>query len=134
MAKSMPFYRHLGISLTKIGLGGSEIKMTVTRELTQDAGFAHGGVAASLVDSAVGIALCTMLRPQEMITTIELKVNFIAPAKLGLLKAKGRIIHKGKHTAVGMADVKDRRGRLIAEGLVTYMILGTRRRRSLVIP
>lgn len=128
MAETMPFYRHMGITLTKLRLGASEIKVKVTKGLTQSAGFAHGGVATSLVDSAVGLALCTLLQPRESITTIELKVNFLAPAKPGLLKAKGWIIHKGKRTAVGESEVKDQRRKLIAKGLVTYMILTDRQR------
>jgi uncharacterized protein (TIGR00369 family) len=118
----------MGIKLTKLGVGSSEIKVKVTRGLTQSAGFAHGGVTASLADSAVGLALCTLLRPREWITTIELKVNFLAPARLGLLKAKGRVIQKGKRIAVGEAEVKDQQGRLIAKALVTYMILKDRER------
>ena len=128
LAETMPFYRHMGITLTKLRLGASEIKVKVTKGLTQSAGFAHGGVATSLVDSAVGLALCTLLQPRESITTIELKVNFLAPAKPGLLKAKGWIIHKGKRTAVGESEVKDQRRKLIAKGLVTYMILTDRQR------
>jgi uncharacterized protein (TIGR00369 family) len=119
----MPFYNHLGIHLTKLGPGSAEIRVKVTKRLTQDAGVAHGGVAAALIDSAVGLALCTMLRAEESITTVELKVNFTAPAQLGLLKASGRIIHKGRRIAVGEAEVKDQKRRLIAKGLVTYIIL-----------
>lgn len=128
LAELMPFYRHMGITLTKLCLGVSEIKVNVTEGLTQNAGFAHGGVAASLVDSAVGLALCTLLRSQESITTIELKVNFVAPAKPGLLKAKGRIIHRGKRIAIGESEVKDQRGKLIAKGLVTYIIITDRQK------
>ncbi len=123
-AKDMPFYRHLGITLQRVSYGQSTIQVNVRRNLTQGKGAAHGGVAATLIDSAVGLALCTMLAGPEFITTIELKVNFIAPAKPGLLRAKGRILHKGKRTAVGEADVRDKAGFLIAKGLVTYMVLG----------
>ncbi len=133
LARSMPFYKHLGITLTRLSWGRSEIRLKVRRELTQDAGVAHGGVAASLIDSAVGLALCTMLRSQELITTIELKVNFIAPAKPGILRAKGRIIHRGKRIAVGDAEVKDKKGGLIATGIATYMILGRHGQRVLNI-
>lgn len=107
------------------------MRLLVRRELTQGVGVAHGGVAASLIDSVVGLALCTMLRGRELITTVELKVNFIAPAKLGLLRARGKILHKGKRIAVGEAEVRDRKGLLIAKGLLTYMILGDRRKRAL---
>ena len=123
LAREMPFYNHLGMHLTRLGTGRAEIRINVTRRLTQDAGVAHGGVAAALIDSAVGLALCTMLHAEESITTVELKVNFTAPAQLGLLKASGQIIHKGKRIAVGEAEVKDQKKRLIAKGLVTYIIM-----------
>jgi acyl-CoA thioesterase len=123
LAREMPFYNHLGIHLTRLGTGRAEIRIKVTKRLTQDAGVAHGGVAAALIDSAVGLALCTMLDAEEFITTVELKVNFTAPAQLGLLKASGQIIHKGKRIAVGEAEVKDQKRRLIAKGLVTYIIM-----------
>ncbi|MGA2789747.1 MAG: PaaI family thioesterase [Candidatus Bathyarchaeia archaeon] len=123
LAREMPFYNHLGMHLTRLGTGRAEIRINVTRRLTQDAGVAHGGVAAALIDSAVGLALYTMLDAEEFITTVELKVNFTAPAQLGLLKASGQIIHKGKRIAVGEAEVKDQKKRLIAKGLVTYIIM-----------
>lgn len=123
LAREMPFYKHLGMHLTRLGAGRAEIRIKVTKRLTQDAGVAHGGVAAALIDSAVGLALCTMLDAEEFITTVELKVNFTAPAQLGLLKASGHIIHKGKRIAVGEAEVKDQKRRLIAKGLVTYIIM-----------
>lgn len=131
LAELMPFYRHMGITLTKLRLGASEIKIRITKGLTQSVGIAHGGVAASLVDSSVGLALCTLLQPREFMTTIELKVNFLAPAKPGLLKARGWIIHKGKRIAVGESEVKDQHGTLIAKGLATYMILTDRPRPKL---
>jgi uncharacterized protein (TIGR00369 family) len=127
----MPFYKHLGITLTRVGWGRVEIRLKVTRRLIQSAGFAHGGVTAALIDSAVGLALCTMLDSKEMITTVELNVNFIAPAELGILKARGKIIHKGKRVAVGDAEVRDGRGKLVSKGSATYMILGNNRQRVL---
>lgn len=107
------------------------MRLRVAKRLTQDAGVAHGGVAAALVDSAVGLALCTLVKSRELITTVELKVNFIAPAKPGVLRAQGRILHKGKRVAVGEAVVRDDSRTLVAKGLVTYIILGDRRRRTL---
>jgi uncharacterized protein (TIGR00369 family) len=104
--------------------------MKVSKELTQNAGFAHGGVSTSLIDSAVGLALCTMIDRRDLITTIDLQVNFLAPAKPGLLTARGEIIHKGKRIAVGDAKVTDEKGRLVSKGTATYMILGNKRRNS----
>ncbi len=126
LAKEMPFYKHLGINLRNLGPGRAEIEVKVGKHLTQSGGVAHGGVAAALVDSAVGLALCTMLRSRELITTVELKVNFIAPAKPGLLRASGNILHKGKRIAVGEAEVRDSSRMLVAKGLATYIILANK--------
>jgi uncharacterized protein (TIGR00369 family) len=123
----MPFYRFMGIRLTKLGWGCSEIRVRVGRGLTQQAGFAHGGVSASLVDSAVGLALCTMIDHGSAITTIDLQVNFLAPAKPGSLTARGRIIHKGKRTAVGDSRVTAKDGKLVSKGTATYLILENRK-------
>jgi uncharacterized protein (TIGR00369 family) len=94
----------------------------VTRSLTQSAGVAHGGVAASLIDSAVGLALCTLIEPEQLITTVEMKLNYLSPVPLGTLKARGKIIHRGKRIAVGEAEARVRKT-LVAKGLVTYAIL-----------
>ncbi len=64
MPVRLPFYKHLGITLTEVNWGNAEIQLNVTRKLIQSAGFAHGGVTAALIDSAVGLALCTMVDPQ----------------------------------------------------------------------
>ena len=127
LAAKMPFYRFMGIRLTKLRRGHSEIKMRVGRGLTQQAGYAHGGVSASLIDSAVGLALCTMIDRGSVITTINLHVNFLAPAKPGSLTARGGIIHKGKRTAVGDCQVVDADGKLVSKGTATYLILENRK-------
>lgn len=125
LADSMPFYRHLGIRLVGLRRGCSEVQLRVTRSLTQSAGVAHGGVAASLIDSAVGLALCTLIKPEQLITTVEMKGNYLSPAPLGTLKARGKIIHRGKRIAVGEAEVRVKK-ELVAKGLVTYVILDRR--------
>jgi uncharacterized protein (TIGR00369 family) len=130
LACALPFYKHLGITLTEVNWGNAELQLNVTRKLIQSAGFAHGGVTAALIDSAVGLALCTMVGPRDRITTIELHVNFIAPAKLGLLKTKGQILHRGRRTAVGDAEVRDEDGMLISKGSATYMIIKNGRKRT----
>jgi acyl-CoA thioesterase len=122
-ARSIPFLKHLGIRLVRLGHGRSEIKLNVTRSLTQSKGIAHGGVAASLIDSAIGFALHTMIKPGEMTTTVEMKVNYLAPVPPGVLRASGKIIHRGKRIAVGEGEVRNREGILVAKGLATYIIL-----------
>jgi uncharacterized protein (TIGR00369 family) len=58
-----------------------------------------------------------MLDPEEHITTVELHVNYIAPAQIGVLKSRGKIIHKGKRIAVGDAEVRDEGGQARLKGV-----------------
>ena len=131
LSRRMPFYKHLGMQLVKLSRGRAEMRVEVTKGLTQDAGVAHGGVAATLIDSSVGLAVCTLLKPNETTTTVEMKLNFTAPAKPGRLRATARIIQRGKRIIVGEAEVRDRKRTLIAKGLVTYIILENQRRKLL---
>ena len=68
-------------------------------------------------------ALRTLLPPGQRSATVELKVNFIAPASKGELIAEGRITHKGNTLAVADVTVTDGNGTLIAKGLGTWMFL-----------
>ena len=91
------------------------------QELTQGMGFIHGGVITTLCDTSVAVALFTMIEDDEKILTIELKVNFIAPAD-GNIRSTAKILHKGRKTAVGEVDVTSMSGTLVAKALVTYYI------------
>jgi acyl-CoA thioesterase len=68
-----------------------------------------------------------MIDRGSAITTIDLQVNFLAPAKPGFLTARGRIVHKGKRTAVGDCQVADKGGKLVSKGTATYLILENRK-------
>lgn len=116
-----PFPALLGIKIDKLEYGYVRLSLKHDPKLTQGLGFLHGGVITSLCDTAVGVALFTMTEDDEKILTIELKVNFIAPAA-GDIVAEGRIIHKGRKTAVGEVNVNDPSGTLLAKALITYYI------------
>jgi acyl-CoA thioesterase len=57
------------------------------------------------------------------LTTTEVKVNFFRPVTKGILVAKVKIIHSGKRTAVGEAEIEDGEGRLIAKGTAGHLIV-----------
>ena len=71
-------------------------------------------------------AVKPLLKPGETTTTIELKVNFLAAAERGLLTGTAKIISEGRQLMVGEMEVKDDEGKLIAQGLGTYMVLRQR--------
>jgi len=123
VANNSPYYQLLGMGVTEIKEGESRIQMVFKPELTHPYGIVHGGAIASLADSAVAMALISLVDQKDKITTIEFKINFFVPISQGGLIAHARIIHKGSKTAVGDVDVTNAEGRLVAKVIATYSIV-----------
>src|ERR1700730_10966779 len=88
-------------------------------------GTVHGGVIATLLDSALGCVVQSMLPAGTSYTTLELKVNYLRPvtAKTGTVYAEGKIIHLGGRIATAEARLTDAAGKLYAHGTTTCIIL-----------
>ncbi|UCC66316.1 MAG: PaaI family thioesterase [Deltaproteobacteria bacterium] len=117
-----PYVNYLGIDLIEAQGGCALLSLTFDQRLTHPYGQLHGGVTASLVDASVACALLTLVKPEDKVGTIELKVNFLAPVTGGKITAEARVIHQGKKTAVGEVDVRNEEGMLVAKGMATYTI------------
>lgn len=87
-------------------------------------GTVHAGLAATLLDSALGCAVHSTLKAGEAYTTLEIKVNLVRPltGETGPVVAEGRIIHRGRTVATADGDLKDRQGRIYAHATTTCMI------------
>jgi uncharacterized protein (TIGR00369 family) len=87
-------------------------------------GVVHGGLMATLLDSALGCCVHTTLPAGVAYTTLELHVNLIraVTAKTGKLTAIGEVIHAGRTTATAQARVIDAEGKLYAHGTTTCII------------
>jgi uncharacterized protein (TIGR00369 family) len=116
-----PYYELLGIRVVAMGDGYARLEMAVEEKLLQIYGAVHGGATASLVDSAVGVALISAIAPDERAVTVELKLNFVAPVSRGRLIAEARLFQRGRTIAAGEVEVRNGEGRLIAKGIATYM-------------
>jgi uncharacterized protein (TIGR00369 family) len=121
--EAAPYYQLLQIRLEEIDAGFARFRMPFRRELVQAYGVAHGGAITSLADTAVAFALMTLIQPGERVTTVEMKINFLAPVSGGELIGESRVVQKGKRLALADMEVKDGNGKLVAKGLATYMIL-----------
>lgn len=88
-------------------------------------GCVHGGVISTLLDSAMGCTLQSLLPQGSGYTTLELKVNFLKAitTKTGKLKATGKIIHAGSRTALVEAQLTDENNIVYAHGVSTCLIL-----------
>lgn len=87
-------------------------------------GVVHGGLAATLLDSAMGCAVHSRLPAGRGYTTLEIKVNYVRAIKResGPLRAIGTVVHIGSKTATAEARLLDREGRLCAHASTTCML------------
>lgn len=122
---SMPFNDLLGIRLVEDHDDGVTIEMPIREDLLNLNGVVHGGATASLVDAALGIAI-TRKWADRLTSTVEMKLNYLRPAREGKLIARSRFVKTGKTIVVGTVDVVDESGAGIAFGLLTYMLTGPR--------
>ncbi|WP_375501828.1 PaaI family thioesterase [uncultured Jatrophihabitans sp.] len=88
-------------------------------------GSVHGGVYATLLDSALGCAVQTMLPEGVGYTSLDLSVKFLGAARLGagMLRCTGTVTHLGRRTALAEARIEDAAGRLLSTGTSSCLIL-----------
>ena len=113
--KRIPYYSTLGLELQEIGDGKATFEVKIRKELTQN-GMVHGGVIASLIDSACACAAFSLIYPEGYATTIDLQVEFHKPVTNGRLIATGKCLKSGKHIFFCKAKVWNGDGKLISTG------------------
>jgi len=129
----VPSNRLLGLKLVSQEEGGATVTMAARPELAQEYGVVHGGFLATLADTAAVYALLPRLGQGERMTSIEFKVNFLAPADPngGGLVAKATIVKAGRTVRVVTVDVRQAAlaaasgtaPRHVLTGLFTYAVL-----------
>ena len=87
-------------------------------------GVVHGGLAMTLLDSAMGCSVHTTLPAGTGYTSLEVKVNFVRPITqdTGVLRCEARVIHGGRRVATAEGRITDAAGRLYAHGTTTCMV------------
>ncbi len=121
-----PFMGHIGARITGLGPGYCEITVDYRRELTQQHGFVHGGVLASIADSAAGYAAFSLMPADASVLTVEYKLNLLRPGRGETMIARGRVLKPGRTLTVVQADVFARVGggeQQVVSSLQTLMCL-----------
>jgi uncharacterized protein (TIGR00369 family) len=127
LVNSSPYFQLLSMTLVEAGLGFSRLEIDLARKHLQPFGFVHGGVFASIIDAAAFWSLFHEIEnPNAGATTVDLKVNYLAPAASGKLIATGRRIKLGRTLGYAEATVTDEAGKLLAHGTSTLMIVSER--------
>ncbi|RMG60182.1 MAG: PaaI family thioesterase [Deltaproteobacteria bacterium] len=114
--------RRMGFVLEEVGDGTARVSCTVLEEWKNSQGILHGGVIASLIDVAIAAALKSLAGLSSRFSTVELKVNYLEPVDCPVVWAQARIRRKGVHTAFGVCEVVDEKGRLLSYGTGTFFI------------
>ncbi len=114
----------LGMRFESIDEGAVALSVHARPDMTNPIGTLHGGICATLLDSAMGCAVHSALPAGVGYGTLELKVNYIrsVPTDGRRLVATGRTIHVGGKTATASGEVRDEEGRLIAHGTTTCSV------------
>ena len=99
------FMKKLGVELRRIEYGACELAVAFDETLTQQHGFIHAGVTATIADNSCGYAAYSVMPENSTVLTTEFKMNLLAPAKGPLLVARARVIKPGRTLVVVECDV-----------------------------
>jgi uncharacterized protein (TIGR00369 family) len=123
MVNTSPYPRHLRMQLVSISVDQAVVKLKTEQCHLQPFGIVHGGVLATLVDTATFWSVFLRLPEDSGLVNIDLKLNYLKSISTGLMTAQGRCIRAGRSINYAEASVKDKEGNLIAHGTSTLMVL-----------
>jgi len=118
-----PYFSLLSMEIRGLSWGESLLEILVQEKHFQPFGLVHGGVLASLIDAAAFWAVYTQVPEELGMTTVELKLNYLAPLSTGRMIARGKSLRVGKTLCLGEASIVNEEGALLAHGTSTMMIL-----------
>lgn len=124
LVNSSPYFSLISMEIRDVGVGYSILEIDIAEKHLHPLGQVHGGVFASIVDAATFWAVFCSVEDQDAgVTSVDLKLNYLAPAASGKLIAKGRQIKLGKTLGYAEAEVTNETGKILAHGTSTLMIL-----------
>ena len=108
-----PFEKLLAMEIVEAEAGRAILKMPFYQKLAQGAGLMHGGALVSLADTAVVMAVKSVVPPETHFATILLESRFHHPVKKGILLAKAAVVERRGDILKGSCDVFDEVGRSV---------------------
>lgn len=103
--------------------GTIEVAFTAAEAFTNPMGNVQGGFLAAMLGDTLGPALVATLGPDQFAPTLELKVNFLRPARPGRLVGRGRVVHRGGTIAFLEGSLADAAGEVLATATATARIV-----------
>jgi uncharacterized protein (TIGR00369 family) len=121
-----PIAELMGFRLLEVADGRAVFGVTPAEFHYNPIGVVHGGLAATLLDSAMGCSVQTTLPAGAAYTTLELHTNFVAPITFdtGPLRCEGTVLHRGRTVATAEGRlVVEASGKLVAHGTTTCLVV-----------
>ena len=130
--KKAPMIEKLDLDLVAIERGQAVFEGTPDRSVYNPMGGVHGGYAATLLDSACGIAVHSQLGPGRGHSTLELKVSYLRGLRegSGTVRAVGRVTSLGRRVAFAEATLHDGAGQLCATATSTLLVFDVEKERQ----
>jgi uncharacterized protein (TIGR00369 family) len=121
------------MKITEVKKGFIEFRAVANDMHLNPMGGVHGGFAATVLDSATGSAVHTMLLPGESYGTVDLNVKMLKPVPQGIeLRARGKVIHLSRRLGISEATLTDNNGNIYAHATSTCMILRKKNSSNLI--
>jgi uncharacterized protein (TIGR00369 family) len=118
-----PFFRLLSLQIKDLGPGYSLVEMEIGNQHLNPFGGLHGGAYASVIDTAAYWSVYCELEEEAGLTSLDLKVDFLAPANVGKIWVKGRRIKMGRTICLAEAEAFDDQEKCLAHGVSKMMVL-----------
>jgi uncharacterized protein (TIGR00369 family) len=118
------FVETLGVHGRTADDGTARLELDATERHLNEAGTVHGGVLATLVDTAMGQAVRSLTGADDVPATSQLTVTYLRAGKPGRLEVVGRVSKQGEHLTVCEADV-EQEGRTLVHAVATFAVLHT---------
>ena len=123
LISSSPFPHHMHMRLISISWEQAMVELEMENCHLQPYGIAHGGVLATLIDTATFCAAFARLPEDAGLVNVDLKLNYLKAVQSGILTAEGHCLRSGKTISYAEARVVDEEGELVAHGTSTLMVL-----------
>ena len=116
--------RTLGYDVAEVTSGRVVVTALPNDTHLNPSGTVHGGLAATLLDSCMGLAIWSTLDKGVGQTTLEFKISLVRPItpETGLIKAEGVVLNRGRRVGTAEGKITDEKGRLLAHGTTTCLI------------
>lgn len=122
-ASSFPLSEFIGLSIERRGPGHTVATLDANQAHHNPHGFVHGATIFTMVDTAMGAAVMSLLGEGQRCSTIELQVRFLRPHINGVLRADTTVVKPGRQVMHLESKVTDAGGRLIATATASFAVI-----------